>query len=152
MMRSSGKAKRVPLKRKTFIGAIVRAAPDAAIAADPIVAGYWTTRAALELEQAPPDLPRAASDLAEGARLDPNNLENRLRYAEVLEKVGQKDRAREQYELALWYNDQLTKEERKRLPPEKVAEVRKQIEKLNRPAGAAKARSGFTGGFSTTGD
>jgi hypothetical protein len=59
----------------------------------------------------------------------------RLDYAALLRRVGDTVAAWQQYAEALRYNDLLSPDEPKRLPPEKVAEVRKAIADLPGPAG-----------------
>jgi tetratricopeptide (TPR) repeat protein len=103
----------------------------AALAADPVEPRYLAAQAELELEQpSGGDLARARQAYEAAVRLDPNNLSNRVRYGEVLERLGQREAAADAYERALWYNDQLTREEKKRLPPAKVDELRARISRL----------------------
>jgi tetratricopeptide (TPR) repeat protein len=104
----------------------------AALAADPVEPRYLAAQAELELEQpnGGGDLSRARQAYEAAVRLDPNNVSNRVRYGEVLERLGQREAAADAYERALWYNDQLTREEKKRLPPAKVDELRARIDRL----------------------
>jgi len=55
----------------------------------------------------------------------------RLDYATMLRRLGDAAGARRQYAEALRYDDLLSPDEPKRLPPEKVAEVRKMIAELD---------------------
>jgi O-antigen ligase len=105
----------------------------AAIAADPVAPRYLAAQAELEMEQpggAGGDLARARPAYEAAVRLDPNNLSDRVRYGELLERLNQRESAADAYERALWYNDQLTREEKKRLPPATVDNLRARINRL----------------------
>ena len=103
----------------------------AALAADPVEPRYLAAQAELEIGATNWRRSRPRRQAYEAAvRLDPNNLSNRVRYGELLERLGQREAAADAYERALWYNDQLTREEKKRLPPAKVDELRARISRL----------------------
>ena len=55
--------------------------------------------------------------------LDPNDVGLRLAYADALEKLGDKDFAKEQYREALRRDDELPKDEPKRLTEKKRKEI-----------------------------
>jgi hypothetical protein len=108
---------------------------DRAVALDPNRAEYWLARANAEGLRPTPDAARLRAGYDAALRLDPNSVQVRLDYAALLRRVGDTAGARQQYAEALRYNDLLSPDEPKRLPPEKVAEVRKAIADLSGPAG-----------------
>ena len=95
-------------------------------------AGYLASLGGFEAQLGQPDAARIRSDFGTALTLDPANVPLRLDYAGILEQLGRKGDAREQYEKALWYNDQLAEVEVERLPPAKVAEIRAVIERLSK--------------------
>jgi tetratricopeptide (TPR) repeat protein len=103
---------------------------DTAIRVNPLSAGYHATRAAFESHQPQPDSDRVRADYDRSLALDPENVETRLEYAKALEALHLADAAREQYEKALWYNDQLAPDEIERLPASRIAEIRASIARL----------------------
>ncbi|QOV92272.1 O-antigen ligase family protein [Humisphaera borealis] len=103
---------------------------DLAIAASPLDAGYRVARAELARTLRPAADKLAADDYAAAIKLDPNNRENRIRYADVLEKLTLPREAAEQLEKVLELNDRLTKEEKKRLSEAQVADINQKIMKL----------------------
>jgi len=123
-----------PRRRSDRIFALL----DRAIATDPDRADYWISRANAEGLRQVPDPVRLRSGYDAALRLDPNNVQVRLDYATMLRRLGDTAAARQQYSEALRYDDLLSPDEPKRLPPEKVAEVRKMIAELDaaRPAAA----------------
>ena len=99
---------------------------DIAIQTDPTSARYRIARA--ELEAHTRDLPRAFDDFEEALRLDPNNLELRLEFAQLLRDAGRGAEARLQYEKVLELNGKLAPDEIRRLPEDRVKEIRRSIE------------------------
>ena len=103
---------------------------DRAIAADPNRPQYWLHRAYARLRTRSPDVAAVRADYEQALRLDPNNVDVRLEYAEVLRRFGDPAAAAEQYRLALHYNDLLSPDEPKRLPPARVDEVKRAVAEL----------------------
>ncbi len=103
---------------------------DLAIEASPLDAGYRVARAELARSLRPPADQMAAEDYATAIKLDPNNLQNRIRYAEVLEKLTLPREAAEQLEKVLELNGRLKEEEKKRLPAAQLADLASRVEKL----------------------
>ena len=110
----------------------VRAAMDAAVAANPAGATHFATRAAFEAARAAPDAARVRADFERALSLDPANVSMRRHYAETLEKLGLPADARAQYERALWFNDQLLPDDAERLPPPTVEAIRAKVRQLAR--------------------
>ncbi len=121
-----------------------RPALDRAIAVDPSSATYRLARARLYTDILLPVIASRATtpsliaqkseaqalvrnDFDAALRLDPNNVEARLAFAKALEQFGDAKAAAGQYEKALWYNAQLSKEENKRLPEARVAEITRRL-------------------------
>ena len=103
----------------------LRALLDEAIAADPRRIRYLNARAGLQAMSG--ELLRAATDYEQILRLDPHNLDLRLQYAAVLERLGRRDQAIENYQKVLEYNAQLAPDEIRRLSPRQVDEIRAKI-------------------------
>lgn len=103
---------------------------DLAIEANPLDAGFRLARAELARSLQPPADQLAADDFAAAIKLDPNNREVRIRYADVLERLTLPREAAEQLKTALALNDRLTPEEKKRLSETKVAELQQRIKTL----------------------
>ena len=101
-----------------------------AIRRDPIRPQYWLHRAYARLRMPSPDAAGARADYAQALRLDPNNVEVRLEFAEVLRRLGDGAAALEQFREALRYNDLLPPDEVKRLPPQRVGEVKRAVGEL----------------------
>jgi O-antigen ligase len=101
---------------------------DVAIARDPREPRYYIMRAHVEDEQG--DSAGAKSDYQKALALDPNNVEMRLEYAQMLEKINEPAAARRQYQIALQMNNLLAPDEPKRLPMKDVGEIRKRIQDL----------------------
>jgi O-antigen ligase len=118
---------------------LARAALDDAIRANPLNAGYYASRAALEMHRAQPDLERVRADYERSLALDPDDVDTRLEYAAALKALHRPADAREQFEKALWYNDQLAPDEIKRKSPTKVAQIQAQIARLQPASGPATA-------------
>jgi hypothetical protein len=107
-----------------------RASFDAAIRANPLNAAYYATRAEFESHQSQPDPARVRGDFDRSLALDPENVQTRLDYAKVLETLNDSGDAREQYEQALWYDNQLAPDEIERLSASRVGEIRAIIARL----------------------
>jgi hypothetical protein len=80
-----------------------------------------------------PDWPMILSDYRRALGVDPYNVAVRLEFADALERSGDPAAAREQFAEALRLNDLLAPDETKRLKEEKVAAIRRRIEKLAMP-------------------
>jgi tetratricopeptide (TPR) repeat protein len=119
----------------TGSASLARGALDSAIRANPLGAGYYASRAELEARQPRPDVDRVRFDYGQSLALDPENVEIRLDYARTLAALHLPAQAREQYEKALWYNDQLAPDEIERLSPDRLEEIHAAIAKL-RPSTA----------------
>jgi tetratricopeptide (TPR) repeat protein len=108
---------------------------DIAIKANPMASEYLLARARY-LAHLPNPGERHDAIVADYRRvleLNPNEVSLHLEFAEVLRSFNtpaDRAAAREQYEAALRYNDQLPANEPKRLKPERVAEIKKTIESL----------------------
>jgi hypothetical protein len=103
----------------------LRALLDEAIAADPRKIRYLNARAGLEAMTG--NLQLAATDDEQILRLDPHNLELRLQYAAILERLGRRDEAIANYQKVLEFNAQLAPDEIRRLSPRQVDEIRAKI-------------------------
>jgi O-antigen ligase len=101
-----------------------------AIAADPTEVAAYLARAQFEMRQPQPDAAAVRSDYETVLRLNPNDVGIRLEYAAALFRLGLADEAAGQYRAALAYNDQLSPDEPKRLPPARAEEIRQQIERI----------------------
>lgn len=100
---------------------------DAAVAANPFNGKYYVMRAQLEMFSRSPNAANVQADYERALALDPASVSRRLEYADALVKLLYGVEAIRQYELALWYNDQLSPDEPKRLSTRKLTEVRDQI-------------------------
>jgi O-antigen ligase len=98
---------------------------DRAIADDPATVRYRLARASLEVMLGKLELAR--TDFERILQLDPYDLEIRLEYGHVLEKLGLRQEARGQYLKTLELNDYLAPDEIRRLRPEQVEQVQKWI-------------------------
>jgi len=87
-------------------------------------------RALAELAGNTGDMPAALDNYAQALALDPNNIDLRLEYADFLRDHNRPADARQQYERALWYNQQLKIDEIRRLPPARVEQISKTIQSL----------------------
>lgn len=108
-----------------------------ALQADPMAVGPRLQIAALEM--AKPEDRRNPSivrqNYEQALAIDPYNVTIRLQYAADLEQLGLPGQAAEQYEQALYYNDLFPAHELKRLRPERVEQVRREIKRLRGRAG-----------------
>jgi tetratricopeptide (TPR) repeat protein len=96
-----------------------------AISADPRRIRYLNARAGLEAMSGDPQ--QAATDYEQILQLDPHNLELRLQYAAVLERLGRRDQAIANYQKVLEFNAQLAPDEIRRLSPKQVEEIRAKV-------------------------
>jgi O-antigen ligase len=102
-----------------------------AIAENPSEGPYYLTRALAEMRQPHPNVAQVRGDFEEALRLDPNNVAVRLDYARALETIGDPKAARRQYEQALRFDDQLSKEEHKRLTPAERIKIEQKLTDLH---------------------
>lgn len=101
---------------------------DLAIDEDPAFLGAYHLRAVFDLQTQ--DAKDMISDYEHVMDLNPNEVSLRLEYADGLRMMHLLPEAKKQYELALKYNDQLDKAEPKRLTPQRVAEIEREIASL----------------------
>lgn len=102
---------------------------DRAIALDPYRPQYWLHRAYARPRDRSPDAAAIRADYEAALRLDPNNVDVRIEYADVLRRFGD-SAAAAQYREALRYNDLLSPDEPKRLSPPKLNEILRAIAEL----------------------
>lgn len=88
----------------------------------------YLARASLALETG--DRDQVLRDFDKALQLDPNEVSIHREYARALGLLGLRDQARSQLQLALHYNDLLDKSEPKRLPPDQVQAIQRQIASL----------------------
>lgn len=105
---------------------LVRQLLNQAIETDPMNDRYRIARAQLEAHTG--DLPHALADYDQALQLDPCNLELRIEYADVLREIHRPADARRQYQKALDLNDQLARDEIRRLPERRVREIQELID------------------------
>lgn len=117
-----------------FLGdaAQARAMLDVAIAEDPSNGTYFRSRAGLEMRQSTPDASAVKTDYERVLALDPQNVDARIEFAEVLEKLNDPAGAVEQYKLALATNAKYDATEPERLPAERVSAIEQKIRDLSR--------------------
>ncbi len=101
---------------------------ETAIRENPKDSSSYRGHAAAEMNKGRPDAARVRADYDAAVRLDPHNVRLRIEYAEVLGRLGDRAAARAQYAAALYYNDQLERNEKKRLSAEEIAELEKKID------------------------
>jgi hypothetical protein len=95
-----------------------------AIAADPFNTGYYLQRAELELREPAPDRARVQADFRRALELDPNDIPNHLRLAQLMEQWNDPAAAREQYQAALRIDNALEPGDPRRLSPAQVDEIK----------------------------
>jgi O-antigen ligase len=100
---------------------------DQAIARDPSRPQYWLHRAYARLRAPNPDSGAVRADYQQALRLDPNNVDMRIEYADVLRRFNDPAGAAREYREALRYNDLLPPDEIKRLTPQRVEDVKRKI-------------------------
>jgi O-antigen ligase len=102
---------------------LVRQMIDAAIAANPRAGKYYVLKAQFELNQSKPEAEAVIKPFQEALGLSPADVGLRLEYAAALDRLGDKDFSREQYREALRRDDELPRDEPKRLTPKKRKEI-----------------------------
>jgi tetratricopeptide (TPR) repeat protein len=115
-------------------GQVVRAEQmlATAIRIDPMFIDAYLLRANIELHNRTPNIAQVQADFDAILRLNPNDVSLHTQYGDALARFGQNAAARQQYELALKYNDQLLEGEPKRLTPEQIDDLRQKIAHLPR--------------------
>ncbi len=103
---------------------------NAAVAANPMNPRYYRVRAEFASAQKSPNTQAIRADYESALRIDPNNVDIRLEFAEALARLGDHAEAKRQYELALSYNDQLDPQESKRLSAKRLAEIHATMQKM----------------------
>jgi hypothetical protein len=106
------------LKESTASGASPREAYAAAIAAAPRHALSWLARSrylSSRADVAPEDAQQAIDDFTRAVELNPNDIDLRIEYADLLERFGRRGEAADQLLAALALNDQLDQAEPERL-------------------------------------
>jgi predicted Zn-dependent protease len=106
----------------------VRAWLDSAIRTNPTSTSYFLFRGDVYLTAG--EVAPGRRDYEHALRLDPNDIGLRLRYADVLKRLGLKAEARAELERALDLHGQLKQDETERLSEERIAEIRREIETL----------------------
>jgi tetratricopeptide (TPR) repeat protein len=96
-----------------------------AILADPASAHYRRVLAQFELTDKDPA--HALTDYELAVELDPNNMNQRIEYAEALTQNGQTGKARVQYQKTLELNEVLPVSEPQRLPDGELAAIRARL-------------------------
>ncbi len=107
---------------------LVQETIDAAIAANPRAAKYHLFKAQHELRQPSPDKEIVIRSFQNALALTPADVGIRIDYAEALEKLGDPEFAREQYREALKWDDELPKDEPKRLHPKKRQRIEAKVQ------------------------
>lgn len=112
----------------------IDAALNSALSADSRYIPAYLLRARY-LEHLPQvDQPAIITAYQGALRLDPNQVSTRLEFADFLKSISHPKDAADQYEKALWFNDQFPLEEPKRLPPYQVHQIRQTIAQLRNSA------------------
>jgi O-antigen ligase len=102
-----------------------------AIQIDPMFVDAYLLRANIELHNRSPNIAQVQADFDTILRLNPNDVSLHTQYGDALARFGLNEAARQQYELALKYNDQLLEGEPKRLTREQIDELRQKIAHLS---------------------
>jgi O-antigen ligase len=108
----------------------VKAALDVTIATNPMNVMYYLARARYELRQPTPDVPAIRADFDTALALDPQNIEVRLEFAELLSKWNDRATAAQHLRKALDTNAGYDPAEPERLPPERVRQIEAKISAL----------------------
>jgi O-antigen ligase len=101
---------------------------DRAIASNPSEIKYYLLRARIAMSEGGYD--RARADFEKAIALNPNDVDIRLDFAEILKRTGHPADAGNQYRMALEANDRLNPDEPKRLPKGRVEEIHRAIDEL----------------------
>ncbi|HMB95215.1 MAG TPA: hypothetical protein VKK61_04175, partial [Tepidisphaeraceae bacterium] len=109
----------------------IRALLDAAVHADPMSIRYLQARAEFELHQPQPDAVAIIRDFEKIIELNPNEVSLHKEFADALIILGEKQRAIEQLQVAIHYNDLLSPDEPKRLATLQIQAIQQQIDQLN---------------------
>jgi tetratricopeptide (TPR) repeat protein len=99
-----------------------------AISKDPALLAAYHLRAIFWLQMNDPE--EMTADFEKVMELNPNEVSLRLEYALDLELFHLQSEAKKQFKLALSYNDKLDPAEPKRLTPDQVAAITKEIDSL----------------------
>ena len=109
----------------------IRDALNRAIEANPMAIVPRRTLAEVEASLPQPDLQSFREQFEQVLKIDPNDVQARLSYAQTLaDRFNQRAEAAEQYRKALEYNDQLSPDEPKRLTPQQVERVQARMREL----------------------
>jgi tetratricopeptide (TPR) repeat protein len=100
-----------------------------AIAADPMEVEFYLMRGQIEMQQAG-ETKSAKRDCDRALALNPNDVGVRVGYGDWLVRMGEKGKAREEYQMALEKNGQLDLAEPKRLSKQEMGRIEGVIESL----------------------
>jgi tetratricopeptide (TPR) repeat protein len=103
---------------------------DAAVRENPMSLDALRMRANFAMKLPRPDASRVVADYERLTALNPNDVQLRVEFARALEQLGQPRRAAEELHRAIDYNDLLSPDEPKRLSPQKLDELRREIQRL----------------------
>lgn len=103
---------------------------EKAIATDPSQARYHRTLAEVDLNAG--DIPNALGEYQQAIERDPNDLDLRIEYADALRKYARNPEARREYEKVLELNSKLPPTEIRRLPEDRVNQIRSILSSLPR--------------------
>jgi O-antigen ligase len=109
-------------------GPEIRALYEAAIGADPLMIAPYHLMGILALQTG--NARELVNNYTRILELNPNEVSLRLEYARALEALNLRGLAREQFKLALQYNDELDAAEPKRLKSDELKAVRDEINAL----------------------
>ncbi len=102
-----------------------------AITSDPKNPMGWLERARFRRSLGNHEMNRVedvSRDYASALALNPNDVRSRLEFADYLASAGRAEGAAEQYRLAIDYNDRLHPDEPKRLPSDRVEQLKQIIQ------------------------
>jgi Tfp pilus assembly protein PilF len=91
---------------------------------------YYLTRARHELRQPNADVSAIHRDFEKALSLDPQNVETRLEFADLLQKWNDRRAAAEQYRRALETNRGYDEKEPERLSPQRLQQLEVLIKEL----------------------
>jgi O-Antigen ligase len=109
----------------------IDAAIDTAVASDMRFTEAYLLRARYLQRQPTLDGPAITEAYQHALALDPNEVTIRLEFADALKNLGKPQDAVEQYQKALWYNDQFPPDEAKRLSSDQLAQINQTIKQLS---------------------